>query len=519
MKEMKELDSGSYGDLIAAYETQAGSSFKESLTGLFNNAFFQISLAREVERSNRYGDPFVVALIDVDGFAQYNKRNDPIKGDLLLKEISGIVSHTVRQVDVAARYSGDRIGLILIKSGAESALFPLDRIRKTVEQLQGGHITVSIGCAVFPADGTDGFSLIGSAEKALAMAKSRGKNRIQFIEKRSDLYQDQKPKILIVDDEPLNRKLLEAVLSPLGNEILNAANGEEALAIAQKVDLGLILLDIMMPGIDGYEVCRRLKGNDKTRLVPVVMVTALDAAESKIMSIEAGADDFITKPPNRHELIARTKSLLRVRALNSSLAAIEDVLISFANAVEAKDTYTQGHIQRVATLALSLGQRMGLSGSEMKAIWIGGILHDIGKIAVPREILNKPGPLDAQEWELMKNHCEAGYRICLPLKQNLGAALEVIRHHHEKLDGSGYPDGLKGTEISAAARLMAVVDIYDALITDRAYRKAMKREEAFKILFSESEGGKLDGRVVECLANMVGNVKADQTTDQHSHNK
>ena len=185
------------------------------------------------------------------------------------------------------------------------------------------------------------------------------------------------------------------------------------------------------------------------------------------------------------------------------MASIENVLFSLANTVEAKDTYTQGHVERVSNMAVNLGKKLGMTGRELEALRFGGALHDIGKIAVPGKILNKPGPLDPNEWEIMKSHPDEGCKICLPLMKNLGPALEVIRHHHEKLDGSGYPDGLKGDEISVAARVMGVVDIYDALITDRPYRKGMSKEKAFEILREEAERDKLDKEVVEVLIKML----------------
>ncbi len=259
----------------------------------------------------------------------------------------------------------------------------------------------------------------------------------------------------------------------------------------------------MMPEMGGYEVCRHLKGSEATRLIPVVLVTAFDDMEAKIKGIEAGADDFITKPPNKMELLARTKSLIKFKKQNESLTSIEYVLFSLAKTVEAKDEYTQGHVERVSKLAITLGKKMELSDKEMKALRYGGILHDIGKIAVPCDILNKPGPLSSEEWEVMKSHPVVGYNICLPLKKKLGYALEVIRHHHEKLDGSGYSDGLKNEEISMAARIMAVVDIYDALITDRPYREGMFLEKAVEILNQEANDGKLDKVVVGHLIEVV----------------
>jgi putative two-component system response regulator len=171
--------------------------------------------------------------------------------------------------------------------------------------------------------------------------------------------------------------------------------------------------------------------------------------------------------------------------------------------VEAKDAYTQGHTERVSNVAVLLGRKMGLSAHEHEALRLAGMLHDVGKLGVPETILNKPGSLDSEEWEVMKQHAEISYRICLPLKHVLGLALDVIRHHHEKLDGSGYPDGLRGEEISLGARIMAVADIYDALITDRPYRSGMSRDKAIAILRQEAREGKLDQDVVDHLIAMI----------------
>jgi putative two-component system response regulator len=255
--------------------------------------------------------------------------------------------------------------------------------------------------------------------------------------------------------------------------------------------------------MEGYEVWRRLKRSESTRMIPIVMVTAVDDVESKVRGIEAGSDGFITKPPNKAELMARVTSLVNVNTLNKKLTSIENVLISMADVVEAKDPYTQGHISRVSNMAVALGQRMGLSAKEIDALQLGGILHDIGKIGTPEEILNKPGKLDPEEFEIIKQHAEMGYKICLPLGKTLGPALDVIRHHHEKLDGTGYPDGLKGKNVSILARIMGVVDIFDALVTDRPYRMAMSRKKAFEILHQEADAEKLDKNIVDNFTEMM----------------
>ena len=360
-----------------------------------------------------------------------------------------------------------------------------------------------IGLASFPKDALDRTGLLNLSQEALNQAKVRGGDGIYFFESRHTVVTQETSTILLVDDDPHNLKLLEAFLSSLPHEILKANDGEEALVLVQKQEFDLILLDVMMPGIDGYEVCRRLKTQEKTRLIPIVLITALDDLDSRVKGMESGADDFISKPVNRIEILARTKSLIKNKKLNNRLTNIENVLFSLANAVEAKDRYTQGHTARVAKLAMALGEKIGLEEKEMEALRIGGMLHDIGKIGIPESILNKPGPLDEAEWELMKQHCDIGHKICRPLGKTLGLALEVIRHHHEKLDGSGFPDGLGAEHLSIAVRIMAVVDIYDALTTDRPYRPAFSREEALQVLKNEAEERKLDQKVVGDLVNLV----------------
>lgn len=485
--------------LMREYQTETGAPFIDSLTELYNFGFFKIVLEREVKRSDRYGEPLTLALIDLDSFTDYNRRHGSVEGDRVLKEIAGLIMKNIRQIDLAARYSGNVLAIILPKSETKPSIVALERIREAVNTLCNGSPTISTGLASCPEDATDSENLIEKAKEALLRAKVRGKNRVCFFEKKAEPSTDNPPRVLVVDDDKVNVELMEGLLYPLNYEVLKAFSGKKALSIVKRVDVDLILLDIMMTGMDGYEVCRRLRDNEDTRLIPVVLVTALDDINAKIKGIESGAVDFITKPPNKMELLARTKSLIKLKKCYKNLACIENVLFSIANAVEAKDAYTQGHVERVSTLAVSLGQKLGLPESEIEALRLGGILHDLGKIAVPRDILNKPGPLDQEERKIIENHPRVSANICSPLKKNLGSAFEAIRYHHERLDGSGYPDGLKGKSIPKVARILAVVDFYDALLTNRPYRKAMSRKKALQILREDAREGKLDKEVIDHL--------------------
>ncbi|MGA3116589.1 MAG: HD domain-containing phosphohydrolase [Syntrophobacteraceae bacterium] len=496
------MNSATDGALVVEYENVVHAPYTDSLTGLFNHGYFLVALEHEIKRYERHGSPFTLGLVDVDWFSNFNKKFGSFDGDRMLKNIAHTIASTIRDVDIAARYQGDVFAVILVMAETEEAATAGERLCNAVEKMTGAKVTLSVGLASC-CEGVTPLGLISRAREALARAKARGKNRLCLYEEQQSMHREARPRVLVVDDEPVNQKLMESLLLTINYEVLKASNGEEALHVVHKTDPDLILLDAMMPGMDGFEVCRRLKAHHSTRLIPIIMLTALNAADAKLRGIEAGADDFITKPPNRAELLARTKSLLNAKFLNDNLASIENVLISLANAIEARDAGTQGHVQRVANLAHDLGSRMGLSKADQKALRLGGILHDIGKIHIPDDILNKPGPLTPEERKIMEAHAEESYRICLPLKKSLGAALEAIYYHHEKLDGSGYPEGLKSAEIPMVARIMAVVDIYDALVSDRPYRNAISPEQSMRILNQMVADGKLDADIVGHLTAII----------------
>ena len=309
-------------------------------------------------------------------------------------------------------------------------------------------------------------------------------------------------KILVVDDIDTNRLALRHFLKPHGFQVVEAGDGVEALEKVAEDPPDLILLDVMMPRKNGLEVCQELKANPATRLIPVVFMTALDKNQDHVAALEAGGDDFLNKPFNRALLTARIGSLLKMKALNDHLDQAESVIFSLAHAIEARDHFTEQHVQRVADNAVLLARRIGFDEQTLESVHHGGILHDIGKIGVPDSVLNKPGRLTEDEFEVMKRHPLIGFQICEPLK-SLAGALPLIRYHHEKLDGSGYPDGLKDDEIPVSSRIMAITDIYDALTSDRAYRKSMGHDRAAEILRGDAAAGKLDSDLVEIFLNEI----------------
>jgi putative two-component system response regulator len=311
-------------------------------------------------------------------------------------------------------------------------------------------------------------------------------------------------KILIVDDESAARAALETLLRREGFEVNDADSGSSALAKCTSFRPDLILLDIVMPGMDGFEVCRRIKATPETRLTPVVLITGLSATVDRIKGINAGADDFLSKPIDFNELLARCRSLLRLKQITDELENAESVLFSLAYSIEARDPYTRGHCERLAAMSACLGEKVGLPEEYIKALRRAGIVHDIGKVVVPDAILLKPAPLLDCETEIMRKHPIVGERICAPLR-TFRLVLPIIRHHHEKHDGSGYPDGLRGAEIPLTAAILQIADVYDALTTDRPYRAAILPEEALETMDKEAARGWWNRDLFEEFRGMVRN--------------
>jgi putative two-component system response regulator len=450
---------------------------------------FRIAFEWELRRAERFGDPFALVFLHAD----------PALGEPL----RALLPRVMRRCDLAA-FRGDGLcSLLMVRARADLLPEFARRLREglgATASVDGGALTFA--AVAYPEDGRTSDALESAALAGLQTARGSD-NRLHFTPPRSRTPAP-RGRVLVVDDDLQNRKLLRVYLSSHGFAVVEADNGARAIELARIEDVDLVLLDVMMPGLNGFETCRQLKDRQETAGIPVVLVTALDDVESKVTGIEAGADDFLTKPYHFEELSARATSLIRMKRSQDGMTSMSSVLVSLAAAVEAKDRYTQGHTERTARLAVRLGERLGLSSPEIDGLRIGGSLHDIGKIGVPESILNKPGPLTDEEWKVMRTHPEIGHRICASLGRTLEIALTVIRHHHERLDGSSYPDGLAGNQIPMVARIMAVVDVYDALVTDRPYRAALTREHAVATLRAEVAGGKLDAAVVETLIEEVG---------------
>jgi putative two-component system response regulator len=310
--------------------------------------------------------------------------------------------------------------------------------------------------------------------------------------------------VLVADDQAPNRDLLEQLLIAEGIRVILANDGEEALSALAANPVDLLLLDVMMPRLNGFQLCERVKSSHEYGLIPVIMVTSLANREDRIQGIRSGADDFLTRPIDRAELLARVWSLLKLKMRTDELERAESVLFTLARSIEGKDPYTHGHCERLAGYSARLGTEMGLPDAQIVALRRAGVVHDIGKVAIPDSILLKPRGLSAEEWELMKQHPVIGERICAPLK-SFRLVLPIIRHHHEKYDGSGYPDGLRGESIPMTARVLQIVDVYDALTTERPYKKALSSDEALQTMRDEIAKGWWDKDI---FARFEGLVKS-----------
>ncbi|MGB9203305.1 MAG: HD domain-containing phosphohydrolase [Terriglobales bacterium] len=308
--------------------------------------------------------------------------------------------------------------------------------------------------------------------------------------------------ILVADDHEASLEGLAELLSAEGFKVVTARDGQMALAEFQRAQPDLVLSDVKMPVLTGIEVCRHIKSNPETCLVPLVLITGLTETQDRVDGIEAGADDFLNKPVEKAQLIARVRSLLRQKAYTDELERAESVLFALAMSIEGKDSYTEGHCQRLAEHSARLGEVLGLEGPQIIALRRAGLVHDIGKVAVPDSILLKPGRLTASEKKIMQRHPVVGERICSPLK-SFQLVLPIIRHHHEKMDGTGYPDKLKGEEIPLTARILQVVDVFDALTTSRPYKSALTVDEALAVMKKEVKKGWWDPNVFAAFDRLI----------------
>ncbi len=318
-------------------------------------------------------------------------------------------------------------------------------------------------------------------------------------------FAERRPAVLTVEHAGKSRSILRATLKRERCRILEAASAAEARKLLAREPIDLVILEVTLPGDSGLELCREIKSDRRTRLVPVLMLTSAGGTELEIAGISSGADEFLVRPLNAGIVRARIRAMLRQKAAIDSLEEAESILFALARAVEQRDKAFGGHCERLAATSLMLGTALGLPRSQLLALHRGGFLHDIGKIAVPDAILFKPGPLDEAEWAVMRAHTTKGEEICRHIR-TLAPVLPIIRHHHERWDGSGYPDGLRGEDIPLVARILQVADVYDALTSVRPYKRALSPAEALAVLDAETRRGWRDPGIVGLLHGLMDSL-------------
>lgn len=309
-------------------------------------------------------------------------------------------------------------------------------------------------------------------------------------------------KVLVVDDMATNRKLLTYVLKPTEFELIEASDGMQALEILRHEECDLVLLDVMMPGIDGFQTCHRIRDELGLKFLPVIMLTSMGSPTDVAKGMAAGADGYITKPFNSVELIARVKAEIERKQLTDRLLDAETVLLALGRMVEARDANTRDHCERLSHAGVVFGKALGLTQDELEALRHGGVLHDIGKLGIPDSILLKKGELDAEEWRIMQQHTVIGAALCSPLR-TMQRTADIARSHHEKWNGTGYPDGLRGEEIPLVVRVFQIIDIFDALSSERHYKPAFSHDKVIEIMEQETAAGFWDPQLMDIFLNFL----------------
>ena len=309
-------------------------------------------------------------------------------------------------------------------------------------------------------------------------------------------------RVLVVDDDTGVSGVLERLLTTEGYSVCVAADAASALEAVASHNPDVILLDVIFPGGDGFGLCQTLKRDAVTRLTPVILVTGLTDRESRIKGRQAGADDFLTKPVDTQELLARVGSLAQVKRYTDDLESAASVITTLTVMIETRDGYTEGHCHRMANYAAAVGRTLGLGNPDLQALHRGGFLHDIGMLAIPTAVLRKPGRLEPEEFALVKTHTVLGDDLCRNLR-SLQAVRPIVRHHHERLDGSGYPDGLQGTEVPLLAQIISVVDLYDAVTSRRPYQPVQSANDAFRLLREEVQRGWRQRQIVDAFEGII----------------
>ncbi len=513
--------------------------YRDALTGVYNRRYYE-------EVARRGSGPACVALMDLDDFKVCNDTYGHHSGDIALETAAKVIRTCMRDTDLLIRYGGDEF--LLVMPGFPEVYLPvmLDtisaRVREaTVPGYSHLHLSLSIG-AVMQAEGEPMESAVRQADRMMYQAKlSKGAIAISKpgaqAEQPRRLQEQTKPQILIVDDAALNRAILAAILSD-DYRILEAADGQQALDLMHehKGDVALVLLDINMPVLDGFEVLTAMNRSHSIEDVPVIMISSDDSEDAVRRSYELGASDYISRPfntkvvyrrvMNNIKLYAKQRRLVQmvsdqIRACEKNTTMLVGVLSQIVEFRNGESGSHVRHIRIITELLLSCvlerSTEYRITPEEQDDIPLASALHDIGKIAIDEKILNKPGRLIPEEFAIIKTHSMQGANMLHRLENFeteplLQTAYEIARWHHERWDGRGYPDGLQGNEIPISAQIVSLADVYDALTSERCYKKAYSHEKALQMIL-DGECGSFNPLLLQCLKEIQGELRCELDAD------
>jgi len=507
-------------ELEAANARLERQAVQDGLTGLANHRAIHQRLSEQVQRVGRYGEVFSLAMIDVDHFKAYNDAYGHQEGDLALQQLAKIMSGTLRECDLPGRYGGEEFAIIFPHTPKARARIALEHIRRAVDSFEfpNGKLTVSAGLAEAPADGVTANELLEKADRALYHAKLTGRNRVCLWAAPQEQSGGSEPvgtrtvSVLVVEDDKDARRAMEEVLHGPGYELHRASSSKEAIDLLRTRKFDIMLSDTLILGTDGMEVIGL--ASEIHPAMPIVLTTAPSMAGMAREAMRHGVTDLLVKPFSEHELpvvIERNlerKRLERQMLLQKSTGILLQAIDALVTAIDAKDRLTAGHTTRVTHLSLAVADTLGLPSEERYTLELAARLHDIGKLSLPDSALNKPGPLSEEEWAAMRRHPAVGSQIVGAIEE-LSYVATIVRHHHERLDGRGYPDGLQGEAIPLLARIIAVADAFEAMTNDRSFRSKMTTEEAIAEL-RRCTGTHYSADVVEALIKALSSGALDE---------
>lgn len=518
-------------DNLTGYKNEL---YRDPLTGVYNRRYYEDNIKDLNENSG-------VAMIDLDDFKLYNDSYGHNAGDMALETIVSAIKKCIRSSDKIIRFGGDEFLLVL--PGIHNNIFnkKLQQIRTRIKEVKvDGYskirLSVSIGGVMTHNETIE--SAMHRADKLMLQVKSRQKgmvvteeNEFGVIDNESEVKDRQR--VLVVDDSYMNRMILTEILKS-DYEIINASSGEECLEIIEKYGTGIdiILLDIVMPGMDGFEVLNYMNNNNWIEDIPVILISSEDSNQYIRRAYEMGVSDYISRPFDAKVVYQRVLNTIKLYAKQRRLINLitdqvyekeknnKMMIDILSQIVEFRNNESGMHVRNISTLTGMLLEKIvqktdkyHLSWSKRFYITNGSALHDIGKIGIPEEILNKPGKLTKEEYEIMKEHTVIGEKMLksLELYQDeplVKTACEIGRWHHERYDGKGYPDGLKGDEIPISAQIVSIADVYDALVSERVYKKAFSHKKAMEMILN-GECGAFNPLLLECLVEIQDRIKTE----------